>query len=137
MKNTTTQTISAETIRQTIVNDYTSKKRVSAWDRGCYLYALDMLDNLDSEIAENIPADCAEMQELFLNGAESWKAYSWGGCSFIYNQDIAERLCTPSELRKTRNGERRPNSSEDWLDVQARALWQAWYIVRGAARRNF
>lgn len=35
------------------------------------------------------------------------------------------RLCTPSELRRTHNGERRPNSREEWLDTQARALYQA------------
>lgn len=48
-----------------------------------------------------------------------------GGCSLIYDSDIAERLCCPSELRKTHNGERRPNSKEEWLDTQARALTQA------------
>ena len=51
----------------------------------------------------------------------------------IYDGDIAERLCCPSELKKTRNGERRPNSREEWLDVQARALRQASYMVRRAA----
>lgn len=30
-----------------------------------------------------------------------------------------------SELKKTRHGERRPNSREEWLDTQARALYQA------------
>lgn len=129
---TSTQTISTSTIRETIVNDYTSKKRVSAWDRGCYLYAHDLLDSIDTE---TIPTDLEEMQDLFLNGASSWAAYSWGGCSLIYDEEIAERLCTPSELRKTRNGERRPNATEDWLDVQTRALFQAWYIVRGAVVR--
>lgn len=43
----------------------------------------------------------------------------------IYDSDIAERLCNPSELKKTRNGERRPNGREEWLDTQARALFQA------------
>ena len=60
-----------------------------------------------------------------LNGAKDWSQYSWGGCSLIYDPDIASRLCCPSELKKTRNGERRPNSREEWLDVQARALYQA------------
>ena len=60
-----------------------------------------------------------------LNGAENWNKYSWGGCSYIYNGDIAKNLCNPSELKKTKNGENRPNRGEDWLDVQARALSQA------------
>ena len=60
-----------------------------------------------------------------LNGARDWNAYSWGGSALIYDGDIAERLCTPSELKRTRHGERRPNSREEWLDTQARALYQA------------
>jgi hypothetical protein len=28
-------------------------------------------------------------------------------------------------LKKTRNGEKKPNGNEEWLDVQARALFQA------------
>jgi hypothetical protein len=55
----------------------------------------------------------------------SWNDYSWCGSSLIYNGDIAARLCCPSELKKTREGERRPNANEQWLDTQARALYQA------------
>ena len=53
--------------------------------------------------------------------------------TIIYDEDIAKRVCTPSELKKTRNGERRPNSSEEWLDTQARALYQAASLVRRCA----
>jgi hypothetical protein len=49
------------------------------------------------------------------------------------NEDIAERLCTPSELKKTRHGDRKPNSREEWLDVQARALYQASNRIKHAA----
>ena len=70
-------------------------------------------------------ANTAEFKEWLKNGASDWDQYSWGGSSLIYNSDIAERLCCPSELKKTRNGERRPNSREEWLDTQARALRQA------------
>ena len=69
-----------------------------------------------------------------MNGASSWDQYSWGGCSLIYNSDIAERLCTPSELKQTRNGERKPNANEEWLDTQARALYQASAAIARAAR---
>ena len=66
-----------------------------------------------------------KVRAALLNGAADWSQYSWGGCSLIYDSDIAERLCSPSELKKTRNGERRPNSREEWLDTQTRALFQA------------
>lgn len=99
----------------------------SAWNKGVKLYALEILEclpyNVEYGSIESLKADA-------LNGAQDWREYSWGGCSLIYNQDIAERLCTPSELKKTRNGERRPNSREDWLDVQARALYQAFALIR-------
>jgi hypothetical protein len=68
-----------------------------------------------------------------LNGASNWDQYSWGGCSLICDRDIAIRLCTPSELKKTRNGERRPNDREMWLDTQTRALRQAWFQIMRAA----
>jgi hypothetical protein len=68
-----------------------------------------------------------------LNGARDWRQYSEGGCSLVYNEDIAVRLCTPSELKKTSNGMRNPNASETWIDVQARALQQAFWLIRNAA----
>ena len=115
-------------IRQHIENDKTRNR--SARDRGGTAYALDLLDQLQESVDYG-DADLSCILEprylrgVLLNGAESWKQYSWGGCSLCYDGDIAERLCTPSELKKTRNGERRPNGREEWLDVQARALYRA------------
>ena len=64
------------------------------------------------------------------NGAETWKDFSEGGGALIYDKDIAEHYCTKSELKKTHNGEKAPNSREGWLDVQARALWQAALMIK-------
>lgn len=90
----------------------------SAWSKGVTAYALELLDNLRDISAGNV-------REALLNGAHDWSEYSYGGLALICDCDIAERLCTPSELKRTRNGERNPNSRESWLDVQARALCQA------------
>ena len=115
-------------IREHIENDKTRNR--SAWDRGVTAYAMDLLDQLQESVDYG-DADFSRILEprylrgVLLNGAESWSQYSWGGCSLCYNGDIAKRLCTPSELKRTRNGERRPNSREEWLDTQARALFQA------------
>lgn len=98
----------------------------SAWDRGVTAYAIDMLADLDGD-AE---LTARTVERTLLNGAPTWHDYSWGGCALIYDADIAERLCTPSELRKTRNGQRRPNAQEEWLDVQARACFQAVQLVK-------
>ena len=105
----------------------------SAWSAGVKTYADEILDNLAAAEAEHrINMTIATRQDLeaaALCGADDWNAYSWGGCSLIYDSDIAATLCTPSELKRTRNGERRPNSREEWLDVQARALYQACEMV--------
>lgn len=107
-----------------------SEKQRSAWDKGVTKYAFELMEQLGEQINDGYfeELDLTESKKVraaLLNGAANWSQYSWGGCSLIYNSDIAERLCSPSELKKTRNGERRPNSREEWLDVQARALFQA------------
>lgn len=115
------------------------REQRSAWRRGVTAYALELLEDLEEGVNGGyISADDlnppADFSRVLLNGASDWSAYSWGGCSLIYDSDIAARLCCPSELKKTRDGERRPNSREDWLDVQARALAQAARVVRNAYR---
>lgn len=104
-----------------------ARKDRSAWNKGVTLYAFELVQELQqrAEYEGRNPEPGAECKLWMLNGADDWNGYSWGGCSLIYNGDIAERLCCPSEFKKTRNGERRPNSREEWLDTQARALRQA------------
>lgn len=94
----------------------------SAWDKAVNTYAIELLEQLNkNDDFVGSPAD----KKALLNGADSWEQFSYGGCSLIYNGDIAERVCSPSEYKKTKEGERNPNKYESWLDVQARALTQA------------
>lgn len=114
-------------------------KPKSAWDRGVLTYADELLNDLEEAVKGGYfyPDDLEApkiLEKGLLNGASSWGAYSWGGCSLCYDSDIAERLCTPSELKRTRGGDRRPNYREEWLDVQARALFQASRRILWAAR---
>lgn len=97
----------------------------SAWDRGVTAYAIEMLEEL--EVDELFPRT---VEKTLLNGAPSWHDYSWGGCALIYDADIAERLCSPSEVKRAKGGERRPNAQEEWLDTQARACFQACQRVK-------
>ena len=100
----------------------------SAWGKGVQAYALELLDNYEDAVkrAEDNGEAIPRLSEaVLLNGATDWKQYSWGGSSLIYNADIAERLCSPSELKRCKGGERNPNGRKQWLDVQARALYQA------------
>lgn len=103
----------------------------SAWSRGVKEYALELAEELRERIeweGEN-PWNRKELEKWLLNGASDWMQYSCGGCSLIYNGDIARRLCTASELKKTDNGRKDPNPRESWLECQARALYQAAALV--------
>lgn len=112
----------------------------SAWTRGVKAYALELLEEQQAAVNqgwrdEDEFCNRSMIEKALLNGARSWVEYSWGGSSLIYNIDIAERLCTPSEYCKvTRNGEthntlKDPNPREQWLDTQARALFQACNLI--------
>ena len=108
------------TKKEVIKKALEEEKARSAWKTGVILYAFDILDNMeDGEVTE----------KNLLNGADNWKQYSYGGCALISDIDICHRLCTPSEIKKTKDGERRPNKQENWLDVQARALYQAARLI--------
>lgn len=112
----------------------------SAWGRGVKKYALDILDDLkqaadyEGEALQLDGASFEELENVALNGAENWQEFSRGGSALIYDGDIAKRLCTKTELKKTNDGEKQPNSRETWLDVQARALYQAARLVYKAMR---
>lgn len=117
--------------KELIIRELTAMKKhwaKSAWDKGVYDYAFDILEPLDDEL-EDIGA------ERLMNGANTWTAYSYGGCALICDNDIAKRMCTPSEYKKYLNAG--PNSklsdSDYWLgNVQTRALFQAMSRIRRA-----
>ena len=94
---------------------------MSKWATGVQIYANELKEFLDYEKLETT-------LENMLNGASDWTQYSYGGSSEIYDDDIAERLATPSEIKhQTRQDglSSMANARESWLDVQARALNQA------------
>lgn len=105
-----------------LLNRIAEIKTRSAWNKGVKEYAQMIVENAD------YLEDVRSAAEL-LNGAESWKEYSYGGCALIYNGDIAATVCAPWELKKTDGGQKEPNKNETWLDVQTRALYQAARMV--------
>lgn len=134
MKKTIDYTALADTIRAKL----NARHDRSAWDKAVTLYALDLLDDVQegADNMERLPLDGAELERWALNGASCWEQYSNGGCSICYDADIAARVCTPSELKRTNGGMNNPNSRETWLDVQARALYQACNRIRTICRTN-
>ena len=103
----------------------------SAWSRAIHTYAVELVESLD---ADSDLSNENMLRKALLNGAGDWQQYSEGGCSLVYDADIAERLCSASELKRCKGGERQPNARENWIECQARALSQASALVRRAYR---
>lgn len=132
------KTIDYAALADTIRAELNARHDRSAWEKAVTLYALDLLEDVQegADNMERLPLDGAELEQWALNGASCWEQYSNGGCSICYNADIAARVCTPSELKRKHGGAYEPNSRETWLDVQARALYQACNRIRTICRTN-
>lgn len=107
----------------TLTEKLNATKANSAWRKGVKEYALELVESAEVELTPE------NAKETLLNGAKDWREFSYGGSSCIYDADIAERLCTPSELKKKKGGDLQPNTRETWLDVQSRALFQAFNLI--------
>ncbi len=111
-----------------------SEKARSHWSKAVQEDALELLENFIQWHGSDAEFSKENISEL-LNGARDWKEYSYGGCALCYDEDIAKHYCTPSELKRVKNGERQPNSRQSWLDVQARALRNAKNLIERAVWR--
>lgn len=114
-------------------------KTRSCWDRGVKEFAHTLLRSYEDicEYCDNNGQPIPELTEkTLLNGAADWRAYCYGGGALIYDGDIAKNLCTPSEMKRktSRSGMiLPPNRIETWIQVQGRALNQAWRLLRDTA----
>jgi hypothetical protein len=125
MKNTATNPAN-----QPLLDAMESRRDRSAWEKGVTLYAFELVESCEETLTRE---NC---NDALLNGTASWGDYSYGGSSLIYDADIAERLCNPSELNRCKGGDRNPNAWETWLDCQSRALGQAAARIRRAIARS-
>lgn len=123
-----------------LVQNAPQRKNVSAWKNGVKNYAIALIDKMPDDycmIFNNqgeLEKHFKILKKLLLNGAENWRRYSYGGRAYISNNVIALHLCTFSEYQKFKGGEKQLNARENWLDVQARALWQAELLIKSAIR---
>ena len=108
----------------------------SAWKRGVKEYAYELLDNLEEKAQsyERLPKNEKELESWLLKGARNWEDYSWRGYSLIYDSQIAERLCTPSELKKKEGGKLAPSRYKTWFDEQSEALCHAYLRIKDKFR---
>lgn len=116
-------------LNQKILENLEKVKTRSKWQVAVLQDAIDLVSDCEIELnSENF-------EETLLNGAKNWNEYSWGGSHFVYDYDIAKRYCTDSEFKKKKEGMLRPNKNEEWLDVQARALHQAFVLIKKAIKQ--
>lgn len=104
-------------------------------------YALEILDRVitdgDDERREHWSID--KLRDLLLNGAfdyykpydeqAHWKRYSEGGCSLIWNIEIAQRVCTDNQYKKLEDKINSGNDTHDWVMIQAGALYEAALLI--------
>lgn len=108
----------------------------SAYKRGIKKYTDELLDNLEemARIYKRLPKDENELECWLLKGARNWGDYSWRGYSLIYDSQIAERLCTPSEFKKKDGGRLAPSRHDNWFNEQAKALCYAYLRIKDKFR---
>ena len=104
----------------------------TAWHNGVMEYAVELLTEYEENHGKEI-----EMlnEEILLRGAPNWERYSMGGCSLIRDEEIAERVCSQTQMFIYDRGNKPPvgmrtlrgiaHSKTEWLEVQAYALHEA------------
>ena len=123
-----------------LIENAPQRKNVSAWKNGVKNYALWILDELPDDYCmifdnqQELKEQLKNFTSLLLKGNDNWYQYSYCGNAYCYDNDIAMALCNLSEYRKCKGGEKEPNRRETWLDVQARALFQAELLITSAIR---
>ena len=122
MTNTTKTPKTYSEIRNLLIQD----KPRSAWARGVNNIAMNIVCEILEEYDGNDAPHFNRVDDFSKHfyGVSLREAVD-GGCFLIYDCDIAENFCTPSELKRIKNGERNPNSRETWLDVMYRGAYQA------------
>lgn len=72
--------------------------------------------------------DYETLKKAALNGADSFKHASYSGCYLVYDYELAKLFCTQKQFEKLDNRKQFPQGigGQSWLDIQARALIQAF-----------
>ena len=109
-----------------IYNLLTQEKPRSAWARGVNNIALKIVSEILEEYEGNEEPHFYRVDDFSKHfyGVSLREAVD-GGCFLVYDCHIAENFCTPSELKRTKDGERNLNSRETWLDVMYHGAYQA------------
>lgn len=134
-----------------LYNEIKNETAKSQFGRGVIAYALDMLDpiisgdysdvNGDSEITalnlghllNHVDGNCYSLntswdKTAFAKAESLCSEASLGGNFIIYDEEILERCCPPSQRKRNRNHSR---------DIETKALFRAVRKIKGYAYRQF
>lgn len=120
---------------KTIYKTEKRKGRPSKWREGVFNEAIDRLDSMDEGQKINWytllnGALWQDKQATFENILNACSKYAWGGCGICYNVDVANTFCSKSQAYyKNGNFKEQPNNREQWLDLYARAIYQAFSLI--------
>ena len=108
-----------------IIEELKSYQYGSIWDNGVKAYAIDILQNVRDAIKYHgeEPESIEELEEVMLDGASSWREYSYAGNALVYNGEIKSRLFNGRD-------ELNPYPDDSLLDVQTYALEEASNMVK-------
>ena len=98
-----------------------SRTERTYWSRGVASLIRDYAEEVLSE-HDGEELNVQDFYKLWNCGAETLRDAVYGGSYDIWNYDIAKRLCSPSVFKKSKEGMRRPNRYEEWLDVEYSAI---------------
>lgn len=121
-----TATITVGRVRAAFIDGTADRSRTldAAYNEGVRQYALDLLEDWP----DDMPLQVATAETVLRNGADSWHEYAQGS-SLVYDEDIALRLCSPEELKRTHAGNLPPDENYTWLDLQERAIEDAARLI--------
>lgn len=105
-------------------------------DIGIFNTAFDMIcDYFYNNDCKILNININNLYKEFLNGAENWKQYSWGGSALCYNNDIMKHYLTESEINNIWKKYDKDNdfSFDFLLDLQADCLQLAFLLIRKSA----
>ena len=127
--------------RSDLLTALNNHKVRSAWDKGVKEYAIEIVENNSEENDDITSVDdvlnyARDKHESLFSIAQM---QSHGGCFDIYDEVIAEQLCSPSEFKRAhyKDGsiKQMANARESWLDVQGRAIYQAYVLINAKLHR--
>lgn len=117
----------ADIVKSAIVAKIVDTPAHSAWDKGVKKFAVDLFKYIAAD-RDVVGIFCISAEDVPGYDGDWWE-FSFHGNRLVHDSDIAETLCTPSELKRKKGGALPPKRGRTWRDVQVQALEEAWCLV--------